>query len=524
MIDRTRRHKLLKEVSEILANAYPQILIIYIIAVYLAYSGHIYVGMLNFELFALILGILGVLYVKNRHEIHIPPWILIIPTIFMLITRISPYIKNNIPLGYDPGIYKYIFDIYFYNLPYLPLKLESWINVGYPPGLFIFGDLIHIAGVSSTDIIKFGQIILQIMLIPAVYATTKNQFGKNAAIISTFLVSASLPQFMVFWHSYYKNMLGIILMLSSIYLYDSKRYIPSAILAGFLGGVHRPTFMILLTSILIHSIITRRVMPFITAIVATFISFIFYLNTYKNAIFQIIIQLTKAQIGGGTFLNIKIYESVAIGYLPFGILGFIYYIAKIKKISPISIWLILTTFIVYFKVIFYNRFIIHFDMAILIFASFGFSLLMKTNKRIGTIALILLVGSSAWMVYSKSSVAEPLISQSELKSIEYLKKTESNAFVISTSSHYSPWLLGYSNRKVIAPGLFEYDKWDIDEWKEFWNTDNSLKAVEMLSIYEKPLYIYVGKYSPVNIKKFDSECFNVFYSDNKSTTIYKLIC
>jgi len=515
----------LHEIKEIMAGAYLQILAVYTVVTLLVCSGFAYLSMPNFGIFGLITGMFGLFYVKERYNVRIPLWILILSAGFVAVTRLQPYSGNSIPLGYDPGIYRYIFERYFSTLPGLPVKLEEWINAGYPPGLFVFGDILHITGAGVDDIIKFGQVLMQIMLIPAVYAVSKQQFGRDVAAVSTLLFSASLPQFMVFWHSYYKNMLGMILMLSAIYLYESRRYLPAAILAGFLGGVHRPTFMILVLSLLIHSLVTRRgIVALATPVASGLITLTFYLETYREALLQLIGPLVKTQIGGGTFLSLKAYEMVAVGYLPFGVLGFAYTLLRMKKVSVVSVWFALSAAIVYFKIAFYNRFIIHFDMAMLIFAAYGFILLMRSNRAVGIAAFALLVGSSAWMVHVKADSAEPLISPSEMAAIEALKSTEADAVVVSTSSHYSPWLLGYSGRRVVAPGLFEYDRWSIDEWREFWSTANGSKAAEMLSVYEKPLYLYVGRHSPINLRKFNSECFEVFYSDGNGTAIYRLLC
>jgi len=30
---------------------------------------------------------------------------------------------------------------------------------------------------------------------------------------------------------------------------------------------------------------------------------------------------------------------------------------------------------------------------------------------------------------------------------------------------------GHSNRRTIAPGIFEYNKWNLQQWQEFWSSD-----------------------------------------------------
>ena len=91
-----------------------------------------------------------------------------------------------------------------------------------------------------------------------------------------------------------------------------------------------------------------------------------------------------------------------------------------------------------------------------------------------------------------------------------MQNTENDAFVMATHSYYSPWVLGYSERKTIAPGLFEYNKWDVKQWREFWSSDAE-KAIEMLNDYERPLYIHSGSVKgTMNLTKFEDECFEEF--------------
>ena len=74
--------------------------------------------------------------------------------------------------------------------------------------------------------------------------------------------------------------------------------------------------------------------------------------------------------------------------------------------------------------------------------------------------------------FKESINSKPLIDNNELNSISLLQSTEQNAFVMSTSSYYSPWIQGWSQRKTIAPGMFDYDDHTKEEWITFWSTSN----------------------------------------------------
>jgi len=515
--------RLKTELKNIMAGSYLQILTIYIILSILVSFGIIYFRIINFGILALITGIAGICYIKEKHNLHLPAVILVVPAVYLLLTRLITYLSSPVPPGYDPGIYRFIFNIYFSALPQLPVQQESWIAAGYPPGLFILADLLHLFGISSDFLIFQGYLMLQFIMIAAIYAVAKQHYGKEAGIIAALLFSVSVPQFTAFWHMYYKNLLAMPLFLIALYLYEARRYAPFALVAGFVGGVHRPTFLLLLLAVSAHAAISGRVKKRLAYLLAgVAIALGYYAGTYREAILPLLQPLVEARIGPGTFFGATAYEMFAIGYLPFGILGILMALLR-KKISVITLWVLANAVIVYLKLAFYNRLIIQLDAGILIFASAGFLYLLRTSRRTGALVLLLLSISSGWMVLSRAISTEPLLSQDEFAAVLALRNTEENAMVMSTTSHYSPWLLGYSGRRVIAPGLFGEDRWSVEDWRRFWSTKNSTRAAEMLRIYRKPLYIYTGPHTPGTLNKFKGECFEVFYR-NEASVIYRFVC
>ena len=87
---------------------------------------------------------------------------------------------------------------------------------------------------------------------------------------------------------------------------------------------------------------------------------------------------------------------------------------------------------------------------------------------------------------------------------------------MATSSYYSPWILGYSKRKTIAPGLFDYDKWNYEQWIKFWKAGNITEIKDLMGVYNKPLYIFIGKHGSTNfnLNKFSGSCFKTVLNDN----------
>ena len=162
------------------------------------------------------------------------------------------------------------------------------------------------------------------------------------------------------------------------------------------------------------------------------------------------------------------------------------------------------------------------DIALIILAGLGLSLLMEKKAKLGTMIVALVVFSLFFVTITTALDTTNLISNEELESIQYFNTTEENAFVMSTSSLYSPYILGYSNRKTIAPGLFQYNKHNEQEWITFWTTDNTEEIKQFLNEYEKPLYIFIGEKQKDTLEQFE-ECFNIYY-ENEENKIYKYTC
>ena len=113
--------------------------------------------------------------------------------------------------------------------------------------------------------------------------------------------------------------------------------------------------------------------------------------------------------------------------------------------------------------------------------------------RLGKAAVVFILVGTIFFAFYKSWQAKPFVGPEELREIKSLSEiTEKNAYVMAVASYYSPWVYGFSQRKTIAPGLFEHNKWDLLTWQTFWFTPNLELRHQLLNKYEKPLYIFTG--------------------------------
>lgn len=511
--------------SEAIKTSFYQLLIIYTVLVFLGSLAVVSSYTLHFEIFALILAVLGVCILDSKSEIKMPYVLMLISFVIILTFRILPYLNNDTPLGYDPGIYKYVMEAYQQNLPDIPVEnIDLWVRRGFEPGLFIITDLLYLIGFDTRAILTWFFIFFDLLLGLSIYVAAGRFFGKNVGILSLLVYSISIVQFKVFSYMYYKNVVALFVMLIAFYLFKSGKYLPFILTSAFVGALHRPTFLILGSVYVVYIVANRKefVRNALSGVAILAIALTFYLPNIKEAIIDNIEPIITANIGAGTFISLFTFQFSSLPYLPFALLGFLV-LARKRDFKIFFFWFLISGIIVYFKLIFFDRFIIHLDIAMIILASLGFYEIVKSNKRIGSAILFILFLSSILVMNQNFNEAKPLISEKELNIIKQFNYVESDAYVISTSSYYSPWILGYSGRKTIAPGLFDYDKWSFEEWETFRTVGEKEKAVEMLNIYEKPLYIYVGEKSRINETKFENKCFDKIFQEN-GVKIYKVIC
>jgi hypothetical protein len=99
--------------------------------------------------------------------------------------------------------------------------------------------------------------------------------------------------------------------------------------------------------------------------------------------------------------------------------------------------------------------------------------------------------------------------------------TEPDAYIFATS-YDAPWVLGWSNREVIAPGLFNYKMYDKSEWLRFLGTKDVEFSNELLSAWDDPVYIYysVNYFNRLELEKFEKS--NATLLCDNSSIIYKI--
>ena len=143
------------------------------------------------------------------------------------------------------------------------------------------------------------------------------------------------------------------------------------------------------------------------------------------------------------------------------------------------------------------------------------------KRKFAMVLVGIMVIASGIMIVNEARNVGPLLSSERVDAIrEIINYTGENASVIVISSQYSPWVMGYSGlkgEKIIAPGLFDGNKWNEGEWNEFWANDNQDRVKELMNEYNGTIYLYAGN------KNFKNDCFSLTYELN-GEKLYKYEC
>ncbi|MDO8460599.1 MAG: glycosyltransferase family 39 protein [Nanoarchaeota archaeon] len=533
------------KIKDVVGETFWYLLIAYTLFVILIALGFLGRYALQFHMLAVVVALFGIVIIgkvnegnNGREKRGMNKWLyyglFALGIIVIIALRVVPYIRNSIPLGYDAGIYKYGIEGGLKNM-------DNWIlSGGMEPGFLYLMEIFKL--VFSVDtILVWVFIAFCVLLGIVIYVFTRELGGKRAGLIALIIYAVSVVQFKVFGFMYYKNIVALCIMLFSLFFL--LRYEKSekksdlsifVVLGGLVGAIHRPTFYIFGLSYFVYAFIRpyekgnydyrKLLINVLSGVVILVIALSFYVGSFMPAITSVLPGVAQAFVSPGespgTFISFFEYQFSVLAYLPFALLGLFHFLKK-KDFNIVVLWVLISGAIVYFQFFFFNRFIIHLDVALIVLAGIGFDSLIKNKRKLGILVLSLLLISAVIISSYEAQTSKPLISKYSLDMIKEIRgNIEVNASVLVISREYSPWVMGYSGlhgENVIAPGLFDTNKWNEADWQKFWNLSGKEETKKMLSVYDKPLYLFGGT------KSFKNECFEVFL-ESKGNKLYKYTC
>lgn len=461
-----------------------------------------------------------------------PSRLLILIFLVFIATRLAPYLTTSVPLGYDAGLYLNLFKQYSILPIFAFTHLSPWLLAGFPPVVPFIGRMISAIILPETFLVPL-IVLFSIILFFSVYLIGKRLWDRRTALWCVFIFSISALEFREYWYYYAKQITASSFLLFTVYFILGSSYwaIPFAVLVAY---THEPTFVVLLAALLTGFIMekSKRKYYVTTGIITLAAAAPFYLSTHYSTIKNLINPIAKSFIpqaaGGtmftpsGTFYDLLPALALSLPYLPFAVIGLFRGLAK-KRNAPIIGALIASLTISIFGLFLSRRFIIFADLFIILFAGYGISFVIgKFSGRVWLKPLLVIYGVAllAFIGIYIAKTGKPLILDDEFNEIKMLKETEADSYILVTDQLYVPYVYGWSERRVIAPGYGEDDiYWTIPEWYEFWRSGDREKEKELLLKVPQPLYIYYGDRGSQTKLRLEGECF-----ERVNWRTYKFVC
>ena len=421
------------------------------------------------------------------------PYLVVLIFILYLLLHLWPILRfGYTAFGYDTGIYRHYITGYFERLGDTAITPFGFANFSNP--LMLLGD--------SVDTIMFvWYLLIAVGMFWAFYLVAREFFNKQTAVFAVFLFTISATQFAFYWWYYYRNYLALFLLLITLLLVKKKSWLAIFTLIG-IGIIHPLTLAPLGIALLVYAIIDSSSRKFVlsSGIIAAVL--LFLINWQELALYLDQLDgslgLAKNFVAAGrpeftgSFITPIIFVSAILIYLPYGILGLW---QNFRKQILLTSFFGANLFLILIGFAFYRRFLVFLDLMLIIFAASYFTSAVqsvwtqKWGKQVVAIFVVVLLAIQVWLVV----IRQPLISDSDFTAIRGVDNL-AGEYVLAIDSTYAPWLYGFTNKKIIAPGMFEYDLWDREGWGRFWFTKNNQERVELLEQYGgRPIYIFIGE-------------------------------
>lgn len=411
--------------------------------------------------------------------------------------RLRYFTYSMVPLGYDPGMYKEIFSHYRNVITSMDFSLLPQ-RVRHEPLLWILAALGNKLWVSFDRMLTRGIGIIN--LIPGVllfwYFKTKSK-NLRRGVFAALLYRTSIIQYQVFYRWYFKQTLGVSIMILILILWEKKKVLFQSILFFLLILLHKHTALYVWAILAISTIIewiTTKTLPWKKIVYRT-IAGGCALLIYIPLRGRIMTEAVKA-VGDGSgwdFITPILYLKYSRPIIILSILG-AWRRIKLKKFDVWLVWYGVWIVWILLSLVNYNRTLVFLDAFVVIFAAYFLFKVFQLRSGLWTSLIFIgLLGWSTYYIVYVNDHAIPLISQEEFISIKNLSKiTQPNALVMNTHRNYTPWIMGRSQRDYINPGMSDMDLWTHQQRNQRRSVDGKQKCEMLKATYAKlsrPLYI-----------------------------------
>ncbi len=411
-------------------------------------------------------------------------WDVLVITVLGVFIHILPFFfYGRDSLGYDGGFYRrYIIEHtnFLHSVP--GLGSEAIV----PKITFDILNFLHL----PTNVILYGSFIALYSLTGIMLFVVLSKYAsRQVALFALVFWVLSPVQYFGYWCVLYKNIYGIMLLLIVALLIE-KRSAWMYLGAGLIACTHQTTSVVFLMSLAVFAVINkkyRREAVFMFCIASSIL-----VAFRAQSIGADLVTLPQA-----SFLSWHQYLILSAPILGLSAIG-IYPFLKAMRFNFLSAFSLVAIIYPISHLPFYQRIFLFSDLALILMASYGATLLvgedlakrLAPDKNLGKIFLAsFLIGMSLMLTY-KVSTLRAMVSVGQLVELEKIDLVMPKGSYILTTSQLTPWVEGFSHMHVIAPTLL-YDHHTKAEWTEYWNATRLTERTSFLDSFPKPLYAFL---------------------------------
>lgn len=419
--------------------------------------------------------------------------------IALLLKFLWPLWYFDVPLGYDSGIYRYLFSHYATAWPpFVMPDFAPWARE-HPLGMFLFTSLFLKSGLPIDWLTGFLWNLFPVFLVGVLAWVWSKRKGSTFGILVLVMALLSQAYFDGFAAMYWKTFVALLFMVLAFWSLEQEQWIWGSLWSVLTLITHHQTGLLFGLVLGTKGIIELWKNPrrfsvlrfkFFILLALGLIVVLFYFPLIQDSVLRHIPTLLSGwNAPGGNFPPVEFYmRSGGILFL-LGLVGFLLSWRK-ERFSLWQLSVIWSAIFVFFHLMFYRRFFLQLDFFLLPFAAWGFLALWGKRHAVlcGTLAALLLV-QGVWS-WQQMQLREPKISTEVFAAIKDIRDLPKNALVLSLENNTTPFLRGWlPEYRVGGPGLFD-SSWNRDEWKKFLLGSHT-ERVDLLQSLDAPVFLFV---------------------------------
>lgn len=393
-----------------------------------------------------------------------------------------PLFHFDLPLGYDAGIYRYLFLRYSDAFPPFTFPdLPPWA-AEHPPGLFLFSTLLLRLGVPVDWLVGWIWNLFPILLALCASVIAGRKFGRGAAAVTLFLFALAPAYYDGFAAMYWKTFAALLWMVLSFSCLERRQWLWGSLFAFLTLITHQQTgllfalatfswlFLSLGSSWFLGGFTPRRVLQFfvggtaILGLVALFYGRLF--DDVVGRLLPLLLQGSSAPAGNFPSPDFYLHSS-----WPLLLVGFMGVFRDLRR-GRWTLWqltLLWSFLFIALRLIFYRRFMLQFEFFLLPFTASAIVLLWQGFPSFlvrGSVVVLLLMQSVLSLQVMTQRI--PPMSAEVFAAAQSLPVfLPDRALLLTLEPTTTPLLRGWlPTHRIGGPGLFD-SSWSEEEWETF---------------------------------------------------------